>query len=57
MFERPVLFEVFTDSRNESDALKMLYTLETTAGSKAKHAVKHMLGEKGVATLKKVMKK
>ena len=57
MFVRPVLFEVFTDSQNESDALKMLYTLETTAGSQAKHAVKNILGEKGVAALKKVIKK
>lgn len=57
VLEHPVLFEVFTDSQDESDALRMLYSLEATAGNKAKQVVKDILGEKGVATLKKVMKK
>lgn len=57
VLKRPILFEVFTDSKHESNALKILYTLQSTAGSTAKNVVKNMLGEKGVATLKKVIKK
>lgn len=53
----PVLFEVFTDSKNESDALYALYHIEVSTKTAAKNAVKNVLGEKGVATLKKIMGK
>lgn len=55
--EHPILFEVFTDSKDESDALKILYNIETSTKGTAKKLVKDMLGEKGTATLKGLLKK
>lgn len=55
--ERPMLFEVFTDSKDESDALKILYNIETNTKGTAKKFVKDILGEKGTATLKGWLKK
>lgn len=53
--ERPMLFEVFTDSRDESDALETLYSLEVDAKGAAKQAVKSILGDKGIAAAKKIL--
>lgn len=53
--ERPMLFEVFTDSRDESDALETLYNLEVDAKGAAKQAVKNLLGDKGVSAVKKML--
>lgn len=53
--DRPIVFEVFTDSQDESDALKILYHMDMSAEARAKSAVKNLLGEKGVTTLKKVL--
>ena len=53
--ERPMLFEVFTDSQDESDALEAMYSLETNAVGVAKDAVRGILGEKGIAAVKKVL--
>ena len=55
--DRPMLFEVFTDSKDESDALKILYNIETSTKGTAKKLVKDMLGEKGTAALKGLLKK
>ncbi len=53
--ERPMLFEVFTDSRDESDALEILYNLEVDAKGAAKQAVKSIFGDKGIAVAKKIL--
>lgn len=53
----PVLFEVFTDSKKESEALKILYHIDVSASTVAKSVVKNVLGDKGVTTLKKFIKK
>ena len=50
-----MLFEVFTDSRDESDALKEMSSLETDAANAAKDAVKGILGDRGVAAVKKIL--
>ena len=55
--DRSMLFEVFTDSKDESDALKILYNIETSTKGTAKKLVKDMLGEKGTAALKGLLKK
>lgn len=55
--DRPMLFEVFTDSKDESDALKILYNIETSTKGTAKKLVKDVLGEKGAAALKGFLKK
>ena len=53
--ERPMVFEVFTDSQQESDALDMIYHIEKSAKGQAKEAVKNILGNKGTATVKKLL--
>lgn len=51
----PMLLEVFTDSKDESHALKALYELEVDAKGAAKQAVKSLLGDKGIAAAKKIL--
>ena len=53
--ERPMMLEVFTDSADESDALKTLYELEVDTKGAAKQAVKSLIGNKGVAVAKKIL--
>ncbi len=53
--EHPILFEVFTDSKDESDALETMYSLETNAAGMAKDAVRGIFGNKGVAAVKKML--
>lgn len=52
---RPMLLEVFTDSEDESEALRAMYSLETNAAGAAKDAVRSLLGEKGVSAVKKML--
>lgn len=53
--DRPMLLEVFTDSADESDALKALRSIEADAKGVAKNAVKGILGDKGVKAAKKIL--
>ena len=55
--DKSIFLEIFTHSQDESDALKTLLSLEKGIGGKAKSAIKSVLGEKGVGTLKKVLGK
>lgn len=55
MAARPMLLEVFTDSKAESDALEILSTLEVSTTDAAKRAVKEMLGDKGVRTVRRIL--
>ncbi|WP_261805481.1 thiamine pyrophosphate-binding protein [Lapidilactobacillus luobeiensis] len=55
--DKPMLFEVFTDSANESQVLEILYNLEVNTKGAAKHAVKRIIGEKGVTALKSIIKR
>ncbi len=56
---RPVLFEVFTDSKDESDALYMItHLLERAPSHKEKlHAMAaKVIGEEGISFVKKILK-
>ena len=53
--ERPILFEVFTDSEKESEAIKILHHLDISAMSAAKNLAKDILGEKGISIVKKIL--
>lgn len=55
--DRPMLLEVFTDSTDESDALRIMQTLETDVVGVAKDAVRNVLGDKGVNAIKKILKR
>lgn len=55
--ERSILFEVFTNELDESEALrKILNTAESVQG-KAKKIAKHLLGDKIFKSFKKIIKK
>ena len=55
--DRPVLFEVFTRSEDESNALKLIRTIEEgSAKGKAKQFTKQLLGQKKSNMLKKITK-
>ena len=59
-YEQPILFEVFTSSENESDALKLVSRIdmgENQQTNVAKKIVKTILGESGVKTIKKIINK
>ncbi len=55
--DRPMLFEVFTNSKEESDALFAVRNIEKDVKSGAKNLVKGMLGEKGIDFVKKIVGK
>ncbi|HHR6068388.1 2-succinyl-5-enolpyruvyl-6-hydroxy-3-cyclohexene-1-carboxylate synthase [Providencia alcalifaciens] len=55
--EKPMLFEVFTDSEEESKALQIMHRLEVSAEGKAKQTLKKVLGPKGIDTVKKLIKR
>lgn len=55
--DKPIIFEVFTNPSEESEALHMIRNLKVDAGNKAKKLVKSILGEKGVQAVKKLVKR
>lgn len=59
--EKPILFETFTNSKDESNALEIINTIEIdTKGkikSNVKKIVKNIAGDKGIAIVKKIVKK
>ena len=55
--DKSMIFEVFTDCKNESDALEIMNHLEVSASSSAKQLVKNAIGEKGVKAIKKILNK
>ena len=55
--DKPMLLEVFTNSLNESDALKTLRNLEVSRDTQAKDFARGILGERGVKILKKTLGK
>lgn len=52
--DRPMVFEVFTDSTLESNALQSMHNLEVSAKGTIKNVVKEILGDKGMQNLKKI---
>ena len=59
--DRPMLFEVFTDKQDESDALEILLNMKSDTGTVLKKNIRkiagRMLGGKGVEALKTIIKK
>lgn len=54
---RPMLFEVFTNNEDESEAIRMMNTLNVSASGMAKELTKAVLGEKGKNMVKKMLGK
>lgn len=57
ILEKPIIFEVFTDSVDESRALELVLRTEDNAKGKVKNFTRQVLGNKGVETLKKIIKR
>lgn len=55
--DKPIFFEVFTDSEDESNALETIMTLESNASGRAKNAIKGILGDSGIRKVKNILKK
>lgn len=55
-YDKPIVFEAFTDYQDETDALEVLQTLIKTATGTSKQIAKRILGEKGIQLVKKVIK-
>lgn len=55
--EKPILFEVFTDSQDESDALEMIQNIVKDPSLVAKEKIRSVLGTKGVKTIKTILGK
>lgn len=58
---KPMVFEVFTDSQDESEALRIMHTLlvdkEVVVKQKTKKVLARVIGEKGVDNIRKILKK
>ena len=55
--EKPLFLEIFTDSREESEAIRILQHLEVSASGMMKNTVKQVLGENGTNKLRALLKK
>lgn len=55
--DRSIVFEVFTDTEDETEALRLMQSLITDVSSAAKGAIKKVLGDKGVKIVKGLLKK
>lgn len=59
--DKPILLEVFTDSKDESDALNLMYHIDKTTKGVVKNTIKNtlkkVLGEETASALKKIIKK
>lgn len=57
ILEKPMIFEVFTETEKESDALKTIMSLEEDSTTKAKEIARGILGDSGVKLAKKLLGK
>ncbi len=53
--DKPMLFEIFTDSAEERKAIDMMKSIDVPVGTAAKHVAKKLLGQKRVNAIKKVV--
>lgn len=53
--DKPMLFEVFTNSEDESNAIRIMNNLNVSATGVLKNAVKSVVGEKGKEAIKKML--
>lgn len=53
--EKPIIFEVFTNSEEESKALEMINTLRSSASGSVKQTAKKILGPSNIKALKRIL--
>lgn len=54
--DKPILFEVFTESSDESIALDLVQNMKRDFKGKAKKMAREMLGKKGLGAIKRIIK-
>lgn len=54
---KPIIFEVFTDEENESQALKTIHELDMDSSNQIKTLVKGLIGQKGINLIKSFVSK
>ena len=52
--EKPMVYEVFTDTHDESAALKRIIGLRSTLKGKLRNLAMEMVGGKGIVFVKKI---
>lgn len=57
VLNNPLLFEVFTNSQDESDALWLMRNIKRSKSENIKYIGKKILGNKGTSLIKKILKK
>ena len=57
IYAKPVVFEVFTNSSDESEALSMIRNLKSTFKGKLKKQIKNNLSEESKSKIKKIIKR
>lgn len=55
--DKSIIFEVFTTSEDESDALRIMYNLDDSGSNELKGKVRKIIGEKNYDALRKVVKR
>lgn len=55
--DKPIIFEIFTNHQDESEALRLMTHFMTDSKHKLKGAVKSLLGETGIGIIRKMVKK
>lgn len=55
--DKPILFEVFTDSKDESEAIRIMKNIEISTKGRTKKIVKSIIGEQGINIIKKIIKR
>lgn len=53
--DRSIIFEVFTDTKDETQALSLISNLEVSLGGVSKETAKKLLGKSGVKKLSKIL--
>lgn len=53
--EKPIIFEVFTNSEDESNALEIINTLRSSASGSVKQTAKKILGPNNINALKRIL--
>ena len=54
--DKPILFEVFTDAHDDTEALRKINSIEEKAGSGVKKMIKGIIGQDTVNKIKKLIK-
>jgi len=55
--EKPILFEVFTNSLDEIQALEDITAIDTSAKIKAKDSIRNVIGENNIRKIKKIIRR